>query len=58
LFAGVALKGATLRAHKSDNKEIYGKDVEHQAILQGRVPVPASANSLIATLNNYWAAEK
>jgi len=58
LFAGVALKGSTLRSDDSDNKKIYGKEVRHEAILQGNVPAPAIASALIATVNKYSSVEK
>ena len=58
LFAGVALKGSTLRPVDGSNKEIYGKEVKHEDILHGRVPVPASAKPLIDTLTKYSTVEK
>jgi len=58
LFAGIALKGSTLRSDDSDNKKIYGKDVKHEDILHGRVPAPSVAQPLIDTLNNYSKIEK
>src|SRR4030095_14177201 len=58
LFAGVALKGSTLRPVDNSNKEIYGKEVKHEDILHGRVPVPASAKPLIDTLTKYSTVEK
>jgi lipid-binding SYLF domain-containing protein len=58
LFAGVALKGSTLRSDDSDNKKIYGKEVRHEDILQGRVPIPVIANTLIETVNRYSKVEK
>jgi lipid-binding SYLF domain-containing protein len=58
LFAGVALKGSTLRAEDSSNKKIYGKDVKHEDILHGRVAAPDAAKPLISTLNQYSTVEK
>jgi len=58
LFAGVALKGSTLRSDDSDNKKLYGKEVRHEDILKGRVPAPAIAKPLIDTLNKYSQVEK
>jgi lipid-binding SYLF domain-containing protein len=58
LFAGVALKGSTLRSDDSDNKKIYGKEVRHEDILRGRVPAPAIAKSLIDTVSSYSTVEK
>jgi lipid-binding SYLF domain-containing protein len=57
-FAGVTLSGSTLRPNDGDNKKLYGKEVKHKDILQDRVPAPAAANELIATLTRYSAVEK
>jgi lipid-binding SYLF domain-containing protein len=58
LFAGVALKGSTLRSEDDSNEKIYGKKVKHEDILHGRVPAPATAQSLLSTLNKYSTVEK
>lgn len=55
-FAGITLKGTTLRVDNDDNEKIYGKKVSHEDILMGRVPVPASAKAFDATLNRYFRA--
>jgi len=57
LFAGVVLKGATLRADDEDNASLYGKSVRHEDILQGRVAAPASAAALLTTLTKYSTVE-
>jgi lipid-binding SYLF domain-containing protein len=57
-FAGVTLNGSTLRPDDGDNKKVYGKEVKHEDILQDRVPAPATAKDLIATLTRYSATEK
>lgn len=54
VFAGIALKGATLRTDKKDNAILYGQDVHHEDILTGKVPAPASANVLFRSLNRYF----
>jgi lipid-binding SYLF domain-containing protein len=58
LFAGVALKGSTLRSHDGDNKKIYGKEVRHEDILRGKIPAPAIAKPLIDTVSRYSTIEK
>jgi lipid-binding SYLF domain-containing protein len=51
LFAGVSLEGSTLRPDNDANKSLYGKKIEAKDIvLGGAVPAPASAASLISTL--------
>lgn len=58
VFAGVALKGSTLRSDDEDNEVLYGKKVAHADVLNGKYPVPDAAKGLIATLNKYSRAEK
>lgn len=54
LFAGIALKGTTLRTDGDENDKIYGKHVPHEDILTGKVPPPAMANVLYKSLNRYF----
>ena len=58
VFAGVALKGSTLRSDDPDNKDLYGKEVKHEDILLGKVPATAAAKPLLDTLSKYSKAEK
>jgi SH3 domain-containing YSC84-like protein 1 len=58
VFAGVALKGSTLRSDDGDNKELYGHAVKHADILNGREKVPASAQPLINVISKYSVREK
>jgi len=57
LFAGLVLKGATLRVDNDDNRALYGKALKHEDILQGRVPAPAFAQPLLQMLNSYSRVE-
>jgi lipid-binding SYLF domain-containing protein len=51
-FAGVSLEGSTLRPDNDANKNLYGKEVNAEAIvLKGAVPPPPSAKLLLETLN-------
>lgn len=51
VFAGISLEGSTLRPDNGANKNLYGKEVSAQAIIFDKaVPVPASANTLLITL--------
>jgi SH3 domain-containing YSC84-like protein 1 len=52
LFAGIAIKGATLRPDNSANEAIYGEAVSHEDILHGRVAAPLAAKELISALNS------
>jgi SH3 domain-containing YSC84-like protein 1 len=57
LFAGVTLNGATLRPDDDDNWSLYGRRVEHAAILEGHIAVPQAGELLGATLNKYSTRE-
>jgi len=57
IFAGIVLKGATLRSEDDDNKAIYGKPITHEDILMGRVSAPATAGPLLEMLNKYSSVE-
>ncbi len=52
LFAGVSLEGSTLRPDNDGNERLYGEGVSGQDIvINSRIRPPASAKSLLATLN-------
>jgi lipid-binding SYLF domain-containing protein len=57
LFAGLVLKGATLRPDDDDNRSLYGRAVAHEAILQSEIAPPRSGEVLGATLNKYSTRE-
>jgi lipid-binding SYLF domain-containing protein len=58
LFAGLALNGAVLRPSGDDNKELYGREVDpKQLLLEGTIPAPASAQSLISLLTQYSSGQ-
>jgi len=52
-FAGATLTGSTLRSDDKDNEYLYGKPLEHKAILTGGVAKPAAASGLYSALNRY-----
>jgi lipid-binding SYLF domain-containing protein len=55
VFAGVSLDGAVVQADKSGDRAMYGDDVDRHEILSGKVAVPASARTLIKSLDQYSA---
>jgi len=57
LFAGVSLKGATMRPDSDENEELYGKKLENREIIMSTKP-PAAANQFLAVLNKYSPREK
>ena len=53
VFAGIALKGATLRPDMDDNKQLYGQRLTTREILTGTMAMPEAARPLIAELDRY-----
>lgn len=53
VFAGIALKGATLRPDAEANRELYGKELENRDIVRGNTAPPRAASTLISLLNKY-----
>ena len=51
-FAGVSLKGSTLRPDNDANEKLYGKKIEaKEIVLDGAVNAPPSAKTLLSTLD-------
>jgi lipid-binding SYLF domain-containing protein len=57
VFAGIALKGATLRQDLDDNEALYGKKLENREIVTGGIAPPHAAGKLLALLNRYSPRE-
>jgi lipid-binding SYLF domain-containing protein len=53
LFAGIALNGATLREDDDSNEDLYGKPLKNRNIVDGSVPAPKAAASLLQELDRY-----
>ena len=53
LFAGISLKGATLRNDLDQNAELYGHKMSNREVLTGHTEPPSAAKPLIAELNKY-----
>jgi SH3 domain-containing YSC84-like protein 1 len=54
VFAGLELKGSTLRQDKDADKALYGKELQARVILTpGKVAVPAAAKPVIKVLTKY-----
>src|SRR5439155_11933027 len=58
VFAGVALKGATLRQDMEDNQSLYGKRIENREIITEKVAPPEPARKLVSVLNQYSPRQK
>jgi lipid-binding SYLF domain-containing protein len=52
-FAGISLKGATLRPDDKRNEELYGHKMSNREVLTGNMAVPEAARPLIAELDKY-----
>ena len=57
VFAGVALKGATLRQDRDDNETLYEKKLDNREIVETQAP-PAAANKLLSVLKRYSPRQK
>jgi lipid-binding SYLF domain-containing protein len=53
VFAGLELKGSTLRQDKDGNKALYGRAIEAREILEGSLRVPAAAEPAVSALAKY-----
>jgi SH3 domain-containing YSC84-like protein 1 len=51
-FAGITVKGASIRRDEDSTKAIYGHNISTRRILTGKVAVPASAHSFIAAVRD------
>ena len=57
LFAGLALKGATLRQDLDDNATLYGKKLDNRTIVTTGVRSAQGGGEVIALLNKYSPAK-
>jgi lipid-binding SYLF domain-containing protein len=57
-FAGLTLKGASLRQDNDSRHAIYGHKVTTRALLLGKVPVPAAAQPFLAEIRGAKAEAK
>lgn len=57
VFAGISLKGSTLRTDDDANKALYGSELKNIDIVSGSTPAPASAGKLLGLLNKYSARQ-
>ena len=55
VFAGISLKGSTLRPDEEANQELFGKNLSNRDIVQGNTAVPAPAAEFVSSLNKYSA---
>jgi len=53
IFAGISLKGSTLREDSGENKTLYGKEITNRDVVAGKVSAPKSADVLMQALGKY-----
>jgi len=53
VFAGISLKGATLRQDLDDNEALYGKKLDNREIITSGITPPPAATRLLARLSEY-----
>jgi SH3 domain-containing YSC84-like protein 1 len=58
VFAGISLKGATLRKDNDDNEALYGKKMDTREVINGKVAPNAAGGRLISLLSKYSFREQ
>ena len=58
VFAGVALKGSTLRADRGENEVLYGKELDTRDVVMGKVSPTKEGRQLISALTRRSPVEK
>jgi lipid-binding SYLF domain-containing protein len=53
LFAGISLKGNTLRQDKDDTRLFYGRMVPFRTSLTGQIPPPPDAHTFLSAVSKY-----
>lgn len=53
VFAGISLKGSTMRPDDTANRQLYGRDMTNREILTGKIPNPEAAEKFVSLLNKY-----
>jgi SH3 domain-containing YSC84-like protein 1 len=58
VFAGIALKGSTLRADKGENEVLYGRELDTREVVSGKVMPTPEGRALISALSTQSPVEK
>lgn len=56
VFAGIDLTGDVVNQNQEDTRAYYGKDISYETILTGGVPIPASSQHFVRTVNELFHA--
>ena len=54
IFAGIDLTGDVVNQNGGDTEAYYGKDIPYEKVLNGGIPVPASAAPFVRTVTRYF----
>lgn len=58
VFAGIALKGSTLRSDKGENEVLYGRELDTREVVTGKVEPTREGRELISALSVKSPVEK
>jgi len=58
VFAGVALKGSTLRSDKGENEVLYGKELDTREVVTGKIKPTPEGRQLVSALSAESPVEK
>jgi lipid-binding SYLF domain-containing protein len=58
VFAGIALKGTTLRSDHGENEVLYGKGLDTRDVVKGKVTPTREGRNLMSTLSHRSPVEK
>jgi len=58
VFAGVALKGSTLRSDKGENEVLYGKELDTREVVTGKIKPTPEGRQLVSALSAESPIEK
>ena len=50
VFAGIALKGSTLRSDKGENEVLYGKELDTKEVVTGKITPTPEGRALMSAL--------
>ena len=58
VFAGIALKGSTLRSDKGENEVLYGKELDTKEVVTGKIPPTPEGRALMSALRTESPVER
>jgi lipid-binding SYLF domain-containing protein len=58
VFAGVSLEGAVVTPDRKADEALYGRRVDREAVVSGKVAVPEAARDLVAEIRRYTEGQK